>query len=506
MPASAPGERALRGAAGRLLGERRMLIATNRGPVTFLPAADGGVRPRRGSGGLVTALSQLGQHLPVTWLAAALSDGDRRVAADPSLAERWQTDDRQRLRFVALERAAQEAAYGVIANPLLWFLQHQMWNLPERPMIDAATMRAWENGYVPVNREFARAVLELSPGDREPRIMLHDYHLYLAATEIRRRRPRAIVSHFTHVPWPPSSLWQAITPAIRTGIVAGLAASDVVGFQTERYAHNYLRCVESFLPDAVVDYRARSVTLPDGHVATVRHYPISIDVAATRRVAASRAARRRAAELLAGSGQQIIVRVDRLEPSKNILRGFAAFEALLQRSPRLRGHVTFLAFLVPSRTGLREYGDYGRKVQAAVERINARFGRAGYRHVQVFYENDYAQALAGLSVADVVLVNPLIDGMNLVAKEAAVVSERDAAIVLSETAGAFDQMADGVLPVAPADVSGTADALAAALAMPRAERIARLARLRDGVEREEITWWLHRQLLDLGRIAARRAR
>jgi trehalose 6-phosphate synthase len=242
------------------------------------------------------------------------------------------------------------------------------------------------------------------------------------------------------------------------------------------------------------------VTLPDGHTATVRHYPISIDVEATRRVAASRAARRRAAELLAGSGQQIIVRVDRLEPAKNILRGFAAFEALLQRSPRLRGHVTFLAFLVPSRTGLREYGDYGRQVQNAVDRINARFGRAGWRPVQLFYENDYAQALAGLSIADVVLVNPLVDGMNLVAKESVIVSQRDSVLVLSETAGAFDQMADGALAVAPADVVGTADALATALAMPAEERARRLAKLRRGVEREDITWWLRRQLEDLAEL------
>jgi trehalose 6-phosphate synthase len=313
-----------------------------------------------------------------------------------------------------------------------------------------------------------------------------------------------VLSHFTHIPWPPSSLWQTIRPAIRTAIVAGLAANDVVGFQTERYAHNYLRSVESFLPGARVDYRQRRVTLADGHVAAVRHYPISIDVDATRSVARSSRARRRAEQLNATTRERIIVRVDRLEPSKNILRGFAAYEALLTRTPRLRGRVTFLAFLVPSRTGLREYGDYGRQVQGAVDRINARFGRAGYRPVQLFYENDYAQALAGLSIADVVLVNPLIDGMNLVAKEAAVVSERDAAIVLSETAGAFDQMAEAVLPVAPADVVGTADALAEGLAMPRRERAERLASLRAGVEREDITWWLRRQLVDLAGIAERR--
>jgi len=249
-------------------------------------------------------------------------------------------------------------------------------------------------------------------------------------------------------------------------------------------------------PDAKVDYEARTVRR-GRHTTHVRHYPISIDVETTRRIAGSRGAIRRADQLLGGTRERVIVRVDRLEPSKNILRGFLAYEALLQRNARLRGRISFLAFLVPSRTGLREYGDYGRKVQNAVDRINARFGRAGWRPVQIFYENDYAQALAGLSIADVVLVNPLVDGMNLVAKEAVVVSGRDAVLVLSETAGAFDQMAEGAISVAPADVVGTADALAAALAMPVEERRRRLAVLRAGVEREDIGWWLRSQLEDL---------
>jgi len=495
----------LRSAAERLLGDRRLIIATNRGPVSFATGADGSLRARRGSGGLVTALGQMGRHVPVTWVAAAMSEGDRRAADDPDLLRAATGgDDAVRLRFTAVDRSVYEAAYTVIANPLLWFLQHQMWNLPERPVIDAATLRAWDRGYVALNEAFAASVLrQVARGDKSPRIMLHDYHLYLAAAPIRKAKPNAILSHFTHIPWPPSSIWQVVSPTIREGILAGLLANDVAGFQTARYAHNFLRSAESFLPDARVDYEAATVRRR-GHTTHVRHYPISIDVAATRRVADSRASRRRAEQLQAGARERILVRVDRLEPSKNILRGFLAFEALLQRQPRYRGRVSFLAFLVPSRTGLREYGHYGRQVQGAVDRINARFGRGGYRPVQLFYENDYAQALAGLSIADVVLVNPLVDGMNLVAKEAVVVSRRDAALVLSETAGAYDQMAGGVLPVAPADVVGTADALAAALEMPVGERSGRLAGLRRGVEREDITWWLRRQLEDLAEVAARR--
>ena len=497
---AAEADHALGTAAAALLGDRRLIIATNRGPVTFVSAADGSLRPRRGSGGLVTALGQVGRHVPVTWVAAAMSEGDRRAAADPKLLRQATgEDDAIRLRFATVERPVYEAAYNVIANPLLWFLQHQLWNLAERPIIDASTMRAWERGYLAVNEAFATAVVAQSRDDRRPRIMLHDYHLYTAAERIRRARPQAILSHFTHIPWPPSSIWQNIAPAIRVGIANGLLANDIAGFQTERYAHNFLRMVESFVPDAKVDYGERTVRRRR-RTTLVRHYPISIDAEATRLISGSRAARRRADQLLGAARERVIVRVDRLEPSKNIVRGFLAYEALLQRYPRLRDRISFLAFLVPSRTGLREYGDYGRSVQNAVDRINARYGSAGWRPVQIFYENDYTQALAGLSIADVVLVNPLVDGMNLVAKEAVVVSERDAVLILSETAGAFDQMADGALPVAPADVIGTADALATALAMPRDERRRRLAALRRGVEREDISWWLRIQLEDLAQL------
>ncbi len=501
---SPPSPSPLAAAAQRLLDGRRLILAANRGPVSFSSGADGSPRPRRGSGGVVTALSQVGGHVDLTWIAAAMSEADRRAADDHDLLDRSTPDPGMRLRFATVPRSTFEAAYNVIANPLLWFLQHEMWNLPERPMIGVATMRAWREGYVALNEAFAKAVVaEVPRGESAPRIMLHDYHLYLAARPIRERCPGAILSHFTHIPWPPSSLWQVMPPEIREEICLGLLANDVVGFHTARYAHNFLRCVESFIPGATVDYRRQRVWLAD-RTTYIRAYPISIDVAATRRVASSRAARRRAEELRTQSREQIIVRVDRMEPSKNILRGFAAFEALLDLHPSLRSRVTFLAFLVPSRTTIREYRDYGRQVQDAADRLNARFGRAGRQVVRIYYENNYAQALAGLAIADLVLVNPLIDGMNLVAKEAVVVSERDAALVLSETAGAYDQMADGVLAVAPADIVGTARAMANGLAMPVAERRERLERLREGVEREDISWWLRTQLEDLTRIAAQR--
>ena len=237
-------------------------------------------------------------------------------------------------------------------------------------------MRAWERGYVTLNEASRPPSSAVPRGDPEPRIMLHDYHLYLAAEPIRRARPDAILSHFTHIPWPPSSIWQVIPPVIREGIVRGLLANDVVGFQTERYAHNFLRSVETFVPDAHGRLRRERWS---SRTAGRRGCGTTRSASTSRRPAASRRRRPGAAPTSCWRQrrQRVIVRVDRLEPSKNILRGFLAFEALLERHPRLRGRLSFLAFLVPSRTSLREYRDYGRKVKDEAERINARFGRAG---------------------------------------------------------------------------------------------------------------------------------
>ena len=278
----------------------------------------------------------------------------------------------------------------------------------------------------------------------------------------------------------------------------------MVGFQTKRYAHNFLRTAESFLHGASVDYRTGTVILPDGHVARVRAYPISIDVEATRRVAATPRTRRRAEQLLAEARGPIVVRVDRLEPSKNILRGFAAFEALLQRNPRYRGKVTFLAFLVPSRTGLREYGHYARQVQATIDRINARFSRAGHRPIRIFYENDYAQALAGL-----------IGGRCRARQPARGRHEPG-----GQGGGARERPQRGDRAVRDTPAHSTRWPMASSRWRRRTSSApptrwrrardgggradARLDRLRAGVEREDIAWWLRRQLTDLAEIVERR--
>ncbi|HEY8490413.1 MAG TPA: trehalose-6-phosphate synthase, partial [Dehalococcoidia bacterium] len=489
----------LRTLAEELLAERELIIASNRGPVEFTIGADGTLSAQRGSGGVVTALSAVSRFVELTWIAAAMTDGDRRVAAEAG-TERVKaptTDDRLYLRFVVTPRNVYQRYYNVFCNPLLWFLQHYMWNTPRTPNISRAIYEAWEGGYVPVNRAFAEAVLQEAAGQQAPPyVMVHDYHLYLVPGEVRRQLPEAIIQHFTHIPWPDPRYWELLPRFMRHAIYTNLVAADVIGLQTMRDVRNFLHCCEAFIEGAEVDYR-RSTVWYDGHLTHVKHYPISIDAQGLTALAASEEVQRYEEALAPLFEGRTIVRVDRSEPSKNILRGFRAYELLLQRYPEFHGQVTFLAFIVPSRTEINLYQTYTDEIFELVDEINDEYGTADWQPIHLFFENNYEQAIAAMRHYDVLLVNAVIDGMNLVAKEGALVNTRNGVLVLSEAAGAFEQLGEYALPVAPADIEGTVRALHAALIMPEADRRRRAQALRRRVSQEDITTWLETQFRDL---------
>jgi len=510
------------GEAGRrallrdLLGERgRLVIVSNRAPLTFARDDDApqGLTAERGSGGLVTALAELGRHAPLTWVAAAMTDADRIAApalgarASGALAERVAAlvaealpEQDLQLRLETIERDVFERYYGAVANPFLWFVQHQMYAAAYGPNVDERLLDAWRRGYRPANEQLAEAAAHV--GGRAPVVLLQDYHLYLAAPRLRELRPGATILHFTHIPWPPADDWQQLPQGLRRAICEGLLACDIVGLQTDRYASNFLDTVASFVRDARVDGDARNVSWR-GRRIRVRSYPISVDPAGLARFAASAPVERQVGRLrdrLARAGSpRVIVRADRIEPSKNMLRGFLAFEALLAQRPDLRRSVRFVAVQDASREGIAEYTDYAAAVRHVVARINGT-AEPDEGPIWIYDGSDYATAIAALRIADVVLVNPVVDGMNLVAKEAVLVGERDPALVLSETAGAAEQLAADALTVAPADIVGTVEALERGLEMPREERRARLRRLRASVRHEDLDWWLTRQLRDLAAI------
>jgi trehalose 6-phosphate synthase len=365
-------------------------------------------------------------------------------------------------------------------------------------VIDRATWQAWEGGYKAINCQFAEAIVQqVQSRSRRTLVMLQDYHLYLTARHIRaglRRREHPAVLHFIHIPWPGPEYWRILPPAMRQGILNGLCAVDLLGFQTQEDAIDFLRTCESHLPRASVKYKSRTVRYKK-HVTHVRDFPISIDVEALRELATSPevAEHRLEFEDMVGD-RQLILRIDRIEPSKNIVRGFLAFEEMLELHPEHQGQVQFLVLLVPSRMDVEEYQIYLDELMATAGRLNATYGDSEWEPVRVLVGDSYPRAVAAMQLHDVLLVNAIADGMNLVAKEGPILTRRDGVLILSERAGARQQLESGALVVSPCDIYATAEALHQALVMPRRERQERAGLLRWLIEREDISDWLCRQL------------
>lgn len=494
----------LQALCAEMLAERRLIIASNRGPAEYQLEPGGELTSKRGSGGMVTAITAATRFVPATWVASAMTEGDR-VAADRSNGDLLKVPDQDIfVRFVTVPQPVYQRHYYVLCNPLLWFVQHFMWNTPRTPNIGRAVYDAWDNGYVPVNQAIADAVVEESRRHKEPPyVLLQDYHLYLAPAMIREGVPEATISHFTHIPWPGPRYWGVLPEFMRRRIHEDMLACDIVGLQTEHDTQNFMLACKSMIKDAQVDHAQRTVHYK-GRTTRVRHYPISIDAPGILEFSKSdtvEAFRQKMKPLL---GEQTIMRVDRSEPSKNIIRGLRAWELLLERYPELRGKVNFLQFLVPSRSELGVYQTYTDEIFELVDSINDHFGDVDWQPVRVFYEENWPQAIAAMSMYDVLLVNPVIDGMNLVSKEGPLVNQRDGVVILSELAGSFEQLSEHVIPVAPTDLEGTVRAMHAALQMPREERTRRAAALKALVQEQDITAWLEVQLRELMETSAAR--
>ena len=482
-----------------LLAERPLILASNRGPVEHHMTQDGHPEARRGSGGVVTAFSSLAQSIEFTWVASAMGEGDR-VVSNNGLGPHVKSPlpgHKINLRYVVTPRRVYHKYYNVFCNPLLWFLQHYMWNPPYNPNVDASVHDAWDTGYVQVNQAFAQAIVqEAQEGNRPPIVIGHDYHLYLMPEFVRREISDAIIQHFIHIPWPSPRYWQMIPHYMTRRICAALCATDVLGFQAPQDRRSFLDTVEEILPEAEVDRNVHLITW-QGHQTQVKVYPISINVAEVQRIANSPRALEYEARLAAHRNEITIVRIDRAEPNKNIVRGFKAYELMLSRHPELHGKVNFLAFLVPSRTHIRQYQRYMDEIKQAVNQVNSSFGNADWQPIVPFIENNYTQAIAGMKLYDALLVNTIMEGTNLVAKEGPVVNTRHGVLVLSESSGVHHQLAEGALSISPTDIEGTMEALYLAITMAPEDRKQRSSLLMDTVCREDITHWISRQLEDI---------
>src|SRR2546430_1826502 len=491
----------------QLIHSHRLIIASNRGPVEYQLTQDKTLKARRGAGGMVTALIDVGNRMDVTWVAMTMTEGDRLAAKQaqqhdgllPSLLP----GQKMHLRYVSIAKEAYRKHYEKVSNELLWFLQHYMYDPTQHAASTKQLQDAWEHGYTVANQAIARAVnAEIERAQTVPVVMLQDYHLYLAPAMIRQRHPTILMQHFIHIPWPDVRCWHFLPSKIVQAIYQGLVGNDIIGFQTERDARNFLEGARTLLDGAVVDFEEGAVWW-QGHRTQTRAYPISISITEERRIIQSKAGKRAAEKIQPLLGEKTIMRVDRIEPTKNIVRGFQAYAQLLDEHPELHGRVKFLAFLVPSRQSMPEYKRYNAEVMKIIEEINQRYRTDEWIPIQAFFGNDRTQALAAMQYYDVLLVNPIIDGMNLVAKEGPIVNLSDGVLVLSRTAGAFQQMGKASIPTSPTDVAETAQALYTALLLPSDERRIKAALARQIVERQDLNTWLQRQIADINELLDR---
>jgi trehalose 6-phosphate synthase len=480
-------------------------VVSNRGPVGYGRAPNGERTARRGGGGLVTALRSLVAHHDVTWIASAIGDEDR-VVADESGGEAIEETARDgspyRLKLLAHDPLAYDWYYNVVSNPTLWFLQHYIWGLTEAPDIDLGLHHAWFNGYAPVNGTFAAAVSAELERQPDATVFFHDYHLYLAPRGVRERHPDALLTHFVHIPWAQTDYWHVLPEHLRRAVHEGLLANDIVGFHTERWKRNFLRACEDIL-DADVD-DAEGIVEHDGGRTLVTSHPISVDVDEMAELKESpevleeeRLIRERRPELL-------VVRVDRTDPSKNVVRGFRAFGLFLDLHPELQGRVSMLALLDPSRQDIPEYAEYLAAIQREARSVNDRFQRDSWVPIDLQVADNFPQSVAAFREYDVLVVNAVFDGLNLVSKEAPLVNERDGVLILSENAGSHEELGEWALTVNPFDVYGQAQALNEALTMTAEERRRRIEGIRRQVVTHDLAAWIDAQLDDIDQVALAR--
>lgn len=434
--------------AVNLDGSRALVIVSNRGPLSFQIGDDGSLLAGRGGGGLVSALGPAVAGSGATWIAGAITDADRRAAAEGTVEA-----DGFQVRSLVVDPDDYRAYYDVISSGSLWFVHHRLYDRARRPRFDRHWHRAWQS-YRRVNAAFARAVIDEAPADAI--VLVQDYHLTLLGAALAAERPDLTAVHFHHTPFGGPDDLRTLPDEMAIELLEGLVAHAACGFQAQRWAVAFEACCTEILG------RPACPTFVS---------PAAVESADITKVAASEACAAALADLERHVGdRRLVVRVDRIELSKNLLRGFLAFEDLLVVHPQWREHVVFAAFVYPSREGLAEYLAYRHEVDGLVGRINQTWATPTWTPILYDDADDFARSVAGLRRYDVLLVNPVRDGLNLVAKEGPMVNERDGVLVLSRESGAWSELEGAAVGINPFDVSATSDALHRALMMDEAGR------------------------------------
>jgi trehalose 6-phosphate synthase len=466
--------------------EHPLILLSNREPYEHVHRPNG-VEVRFPAGGLVSALDPTLRRTHGTWVAWASGNADRVAADDAGRVAVPPDDPSYTLRRVWLSESDVEGFYLGFANSTLWPLCHLFVSMIDIRRSD------WES-YERANRLFAAAVVqEAERVGGAPMIWVHDYHFALAAAHIRPMVPEGLIHQFWHIPFPPPDVFRILPLGVHDALLRGLLGNDLIEFQTEGYARNFLDCVERALPEARVAADQNLIHF-DGRQVGVGAFPISIDVAEWTRL--SQLPRtievcRTLRERYAPGARQLVVSVDRMDYTKGMVRRLRALEQMWSTQPERRGTFTMLMVATPSRTDIPAYAKLERDVLEAIERLNDEFRTLDWTPIVLVHDNVDADLLAAVyCAADVCVVSSLQDGMNLVAKEfIACRGDGTGVLVLSRFAGAAEEL-NAALLVNPFFIDAFADTLALALDMPAEERRARMTLLRHRVANATIDDWL----------------
>jgi trehalose 6-phosphate synthase len=477
-------------------GTRELVVASNRGPLSLVVDEEGNESVRRGGGGLVSGMQSAMSSVDGVWVCCALSDRERaaaRRAPDGHLSGIGVDTGGLDVRMLPIDPTTFQRAYNGIANSTLWFVNHLLYDTPNKPVFDLGWRRQWQ-AYERYNAAFADAMsAEAADGAT---VVVQDYHLVLAPRQLRERRPDLRIGHFMHTPWAPPEYYAMLPDDVARGVLTGILGADHAGFLCDRWAEAFLECCERVL-GAKVD--GRRVTY-DGRTTEVGVHGLGTDGDSLKARAGQRDVARRMSHLSERiGGRRVITRVDRTELSKNIVRGLLAYRELLRTRPEWHDKVVHVAYAYPSRHDLPEYREYTGAVQRVGREIEDEFGTDDWSPLLLGVSDDYPGSLAAFRLSEVLVVNPIRDGMNLVAKEGPVLSEQGCALVLSREAGAADVLGDDALLVNPYDVQQTAQAIHTALLMPADERLARSTRLASAATALPPAAWFDEQLVALRR-------
>jgi trehalose 6-phosphate synthase len=452
------------------MSDRPVVLLSNRGPLSF-SLTDGELSARRGAGGLVSGIGPLFRNTDRTWMAAAISEGDREAAKQGVIeAEGF------RVRLLGIDPADYRQSYDVVCNAALWFTHHHLFDLARRPLFDHHFHDAWQ-AYRRVNQAFADAVASDTPDGAT--VLVQDYHLALVPGMLGASRPDLRCVHFSHTPFAGPDAMRVLPDEPAAELLSSMASAVACGFHTPRWAKGFADSCEELVGLRPATFVSPLAPDPD-------------DLTGVLTTDACQNARRDLESRL--GDRMLIARSDRIELSKNIVRGFLSYETLLETQPEWQGRVVFSASVYPSREGLAEYLAYQQELTTTVERINRRFATADWTPIELDTEDNFAASVALLSRADVLLVNPVRDGLNLVAMEGPLVNDQDVVVVLSNEAGAAHQLSEATLTVNPFDITATAAALNTALSMPAPDRAALFATLRERVGARTPATWLEEQL------------